>query len=89
MPRFRSLPRVKAVPWAVLLQAGAAAHRRWRELEESDRRRLSELVRKSRGRPGNLSARERADIRRLVGKLDVAGIGREVLPFSRRRRGGR
>jgi len=89
MPRSGRLPRVKAVPWALLLQGAAAAHRRWRELEEGERRRLGELVRKSRGRPGNLTARERADIRRLVAKLDLPGIGRELLPFGRGRRRGR
>jgi hypothetical protein len=74
------------LPWALLLQGAASANRHWRELEAAERRRLTELVRKSRGRPGNLSARERADLRRLVGKLDVPGIGRELLPFSGRRR---
>jgi hypothetical protein len=81
-----TVSRVKALPWAVLLQAGVVLGKRWRRLSEKDRARLTGLMRNSRGRLGNLSAKERSELRRLVGKLDVKGAGRELLPVLR---GGR
>jgi hypothetical protein len=81
--------RLKALPWAALLRAGVLVGSRWRALSERDRSRLSRLVRQSGGRPGNLSAKERRELRRLAGKLDLKGMGRELLPLVRARRGGR
>jgi hypothetical protein len=75
--------RLKALPWAALLQVGLAVGERWRALSERDRARLTRLVRDSRGRLGNLSARERDELRKVVRKLDVKGMGREVLPLLR------
>jgi len=80
------LTRVKALPWAVLLQAGAVLGRRWRSLSAKDRAHLARLTRQSRGRLGNLSAKERGELRKLVGKLDLKGVSRELLPLVR---GGR
>jgi hypothetical protein len=81
---------VKALPWAVLLEVLVVVGERWRALSEKDRARLTLLVRQSRGRPGNLSARERREARRLLGKLDVRRTGRELLlvvgPGRRRRK---
>jgi len=77
------LGRVKALPWAVLLQVGAVLGRRWRSLSAQDRARLSRLTRESRGRMHNLSAKERRELRKLVGKLDFKRMSRELLPITR------
>jgi len=58
----------------------------WDKLTPGERAHLSALVRKSRGRPGNLTARERADLRRLAAKLDLPALGRSVAPVARRLR---
>jgi hypothetical protein len=78
--------RLKALPWAALLQAALAFGERWRALSEKDRTRLTQLVRQSRGRVGNLSARDRDELRKVVRKLDLRAMGREMLPLVR---GGR
>jgi hypothetical protein len=78
--------RLKALPWAALLQLGVAVNRRWRSLSERDRARLTQLLRSSRGRRANLSGKERDELRKLVRKLDVKGMGRELFPLLR---GGR
>jgi hypothetical protein len=80
--------RLKALPWAALLRGGVVVGRRWRALSERDRARLASLVRQSGARPGRLSTKERRELRSLVGKLDLKGIGRELLPLVRARRGG-
>jgi hypothetical protein len=68
------------------LQVVLAIGERWRGLSQRDRARLTRLVRDSRGRLGNLSARERDELRKVVRKLDLKGMGREVVPLLR---GGR
>jgi hypothetical protein len=78
--------RVKALPWAALLQALFVVRRHWRSLSEKDRARLAGLVRESGGRWGNLSTRERLELRKLSRKLDVKGLRRELVGL---RRGGR
>ena len=77
------LRRVKALPWAVLLQVGTVLGKRWRSLSAKDRARLTRLTRESRGRMNNLSARERRELRKLVGKLDFKRMSRELLPITR------
>jgi hypothetical protein len=80
--------RLKALPWAALLQAGVAFGKRWRGLSDRDRTRLTQLTRErlrlQHGRLGNTSAREREELRKLVGKLDLKGMGREMLGQLRR-----
>ena len=78
--------RVKGLPWLVLLQAGVVLGKRWSALSAKDRARLARLVRQSRGRVGNLSVKDRLELRRLSRKLDLKGAGRELLPLLR---GGR
>jgi hypothetical protein len=72
-----------------MLQAVIVLGRRWTALSKKDRERLTRLVRESRGRLGNLSARERSELRRLVGKLDVKRLSRDLLPLVRPGRRGR
>ncbi|MHB8242377.1 MAG: hypothetical protein ACYDHN_10330 [Solirubrobacteraceae bacterium] len=81
--------RLKALPWAALLQAGMVIGKRWRSLSEKERARLSSLVRDSGGRLGNLSERERKDLKRIAGKLDIKGMARELVTISRGGRRGR
>jgi hypothetical protein len=81
--------RVKALPWAALLRVGFAVGRRWRSLSERDRARLTELVRESHGRLGNLSSGERRELRKLAHKLDLRGMGDELRGLLRGKRGGR
>jgi hypothetical protein len=79
--------RLKALPWAALAQAGVAITRRWRSLSSKERERLARLLRDSGGRPGNLSEKERKELRKLAGKLDLRGLGRELSALARRGRG--
>jgi len=81
--------RVKAIPWSTLLQGGVIVGARWVALSAKERARLIELVRASRGRLSNLSARERRELRKLLHRLDVRGIGRDLTALARSRRGGR
>jgi hypothetical protein len=74
------------VPWATLLRATVIVGVRWAALSTKERTRLTELVRASRGRVGNLSPRERSELGKLTRKLDLAGMTRELAALARRKR---
>ena len=57
---------------------------RWMQLNPHDRAELTEIVRKSKGRPANLTAAERQRLGVLVRKLEPAAVGRDLLPHARR-----
>ena len=80
------MPLARRIPWIILFEAVIAAHRRWRDLQPDDRNRLAHLVRKSRGRPYLLTREERTEFRQIASRLDLVGLGRELLPLGRRLR---
>jgi hypothetical protein len=84
--------RLRTIPWAALLQGGVVVTRRLKDLSGKDRERLTALLRESRGRIGNLTEKERKELRKLAGKLDLKAMGGELLALRsvtrrRRRRG--
>ena len=71
---------------ASLGHAAWAVGRQWQALPAEHRSRLQALLRRSAGRPANLSESERRELRRLIGELNLG----EVLRNSAiRARGGR
>ncbi|MHB8532890.1 MAG: hypothetical protein ACYDC2_09235 [Solirubrobacteraceae bacterium] len=77
--------RAKALPWAVALQAAVVVGRRWKALSARDRERIKDLLASSGGRPTRLSGKERKELRKLAGKLDLKGMGRDLLALRGRR----
>ena len=75
---------VKALPWALLIDAATVLNAHWNQLKESDRDRLGALLRKSKGNPSKLTKRERDELRKIAGKFDFPGIARDLVPFARR-----
>ena len=72
--------------WLVAaLEIAWLGRRHWRQLDRDERKRLTQLARKSRGRPSNLSTRERREAAELLEKLDYARFGGSaaatLLPF--------
>ena len=84
MPPMLPTTRVRAVPWALIFQLAMTARKHWQRLEPKERARLAELLKKSQGRPNRLSARERADVRQLVAKLEPGQFARSVVPLGRK-----
>jgi len=78
------LDRAKDLPWIPMLQLGVAFGDRWRSLSEKERARFASLLRESGGRLGSLTSKERKELRKLAGKLDLKGLGGEVAGLARR-----
>jgi hypothetical protein len=83
MPKLNPLRRV---PLFMVMQAAMVAREHWSELDPGERTRLQALIRKSRGRPNNLSAKERTELKDIVKHLDLIGAGRKVALGGRGRR---
>ncbi len=84
-PAKRGVPgSVKAIPWALVLEIAMVFRDRWMRLNPHDRAELAAIVKKSKGRPANLSAHERQRLGVLVRKLEPAAVGRDLLPHARR-----
>jgi hypothetical protein len=85
--RVRAIRRT--VHWAWLLEVARAApllKGHWDRLTPAERRQLQRLIRKSKGRPSNLNLVERATVRRLVRKLELGRLGRDLTTLVQRRK---
>jgi hypothetical protein len=64
--------RGRRLPWqailALALRVAQEGRRRWERLSRREQQELLRIVRKSRGRPANITPGERAELRRLVSK---------------------
>lgn len=81
------ISRVRAVPWVMVLQLAVTLRRHWKYLSPDERTQLASLIKKSQGVPTRLSTRERAEVRRLVRKLEPIAIARSVAPIGRKAAG--
>jgi hypothetical protein len=68
----RRLPAPQEIPWAELRRRGVIAYeyiqRGWNELSAAERNELGQLLRKSRGRPKNLTRDEAKRFGQLVAR---------------------
>jgi hypothetical protein len=85
MPQPRRLPSRSEIPWAELRRRAAIVYlwlqTGWNELSASERAEVGRLLRKSRGRPRNLTKAEAKRLGQLAGRAASAAAAR-----ARRRR---
>ena len=76
MPRPAGL---RAVPWRLVLEIATLLVNRFRDdLPPAERRRLTQLVRKSKGDPRRLTSAERKQLLDLMRTIDLQRLGRDV-----------
>jgi len=82
---------VKAADGPTWPKRAARIPRRWQKLSSKERERIKELLAESGGRIDRLSSKQRKELRHLAGKLDLAGMGKELVALRvvRGRRGRR
>lgn len=69
----------RAVPWLLVLDLAREANAHWKEqLTPKERSRALALAKASKGRPGSLTAKEQAELKALVSKLDVTALGKRA-----------
>jgi hypothetical protein len=82
---------VDSLPLSELLQGAIALTSRWIRLTAKERSRLLGLLVESKGMVTRLTPKERKELRRLLDRLDLAGLSRELTGLTRdwRKRGDR
>jgi len=77
--RRRATRRAVPLMWAlVVAEALGATRRHFAGIDPRLRRRAVELARKSKGRPSNLTAHEKRELRNLVGQMDLWQLSKEL-----------
>ena len=71
---------------AAVGQAVWAVLHRWQAVPAERRARLQALLRKSGGRPANLSASERREVGKILAELNPADMVRDIAQLTSRRR---
>jgi hypothetical protein len=75
------MARLRAIPWLLLFEVARGLHSHLMDsLSPAERRRVTQILRKSKGNPANVTPREREELRRLAGKLDLKRLGRDLAP---------
>jgi len=86
---LRPLKRLPFFRILAIAQVAMLVGEHVRKLSPHERRRLVALVRKARGRPGNLRPSEREELRSLVSRLEPGAFARnaasKVAPLKRRK----
>jgi hypothetical protein len=82
----------RLAPWLLVFEILRAGRDHWDRLDPDDRRRVTDLMRRSRGNPRNLTADDRAELRALgrrmrLGRLGFSLAAATVAGRRRRRRG--
>jgi hypothetical protein len=77
--RRRATRRAVPLMWAfAVAEALSATRRHFAGIDPRARRRSVELVRKSKGRPSNLTPHEKQELRRLVGEMDLWSLSKDL-----------
>jgi hypothetical protein len=80
MPQPSRVPSTREIPWAELRRRAAIVYAwlqaGWNELSTDERAEVTQLLRKSRGRPRNLSRDEARRLGRLAGRAASAAATR-------------
>lgn len=70
----------KFVPWLVAYDLAKASRDHWNDhLTARQQQHLTRLIRKSKGRPNNLSARERREFVKIVAAFDFVDYAQHLL----------
>jgi hypothetical protein len=83
----------RLAPWLIVFEVLRAGRAHWDRLDPADRAHVSDLMRRSHGNPGNLTAGDRAQLRALGRRMRLGRLGFSVLTAAvvgrRRHRRGR
>ncbi len=68
----------RAVPWILVIAALRVVYDHWQRMDDADRRRVTEIVRNSKGLPNKMTRQERRDLVDIGKRLDHIGLGRDL-----------
>ncbi len=82
MPR---LARLRAFSWLAVFDAGRTTWSHFSErVSEKDRKRVAAILKRTKGDVRKLTLKEKADLRAIGRRLELAKLGRDLLPYGGR-----
>ena len=79
------MPKFRALPWLLLLDAVLVTTRYLSRIAEEDRARVIDIAVRSKGLPHKVSAQERDDLMRVARTIDWRGAASEFAPRGTKR----
>ena len=84
----------RLVPWLIVFEVLRAGHDHWGRLDPADRRRVSDLMRRTHGNPANLTPGDRSELLAMgrsmhLGRLGFSMATAAIIGRRRHRRRGR
>lgn len=81
------LSSVKTVPWLILFEAARTTQHHVTEVTSTaDRRKVRDILVRTKGLPHHLTAADKRDLKRIAGKIDLKALGGELTPTLLRSR---
>jgi hypothetical protein len=84
----------RLAPWLIVFEVLRAGHDHWGRLDPADRKQVSDLMRRTRGNPANLTPADRSELLAIgrsmhLGRLGFSMATAAVIGRRRHRRRGR
>jgi len=85
LKRSASSLNAKAVTVMLVAQTVGVVRDHWQGLDPYDRRRLTELLKSSKGRPTALTPDQRSELTEILKRLELTRLGRDLAPLAAKR----
>ncbi len=85
LKRSVSSANAKAVTVLLVAQAAGVVREHWQGLDPHDRKRLTELLKTSKGRPTALTPDQRSELTKILQRLELPKLGRSLAPLAAKR----
>jgi hypothetical protein len=72
------IKRFRAIPWILVLATLQVLYEHWKRVEETDRARVTEIVKRSKGLPHKMSLEDRREIIDIAKRQDHISLGRDL-----------
>jgi hypothetical protein len=80
MPNLR---RLRGFSWLAVFDAARTTWSHFSDnVSERDRRRVTAILKRTKGDPRKLTIKEKADLRAIGRRLNLARLGRDLVPFA-------
>jgi hypothetical protein len=78
-----ALARFRRVPWLLVFELGRVTWTHFNEnLSERDRRRVAQILRRTKGDPRKLTVKEKLDLRAIGRRVNLGQLARDLAPFG-------
>ena len=78
-----ALARFRRVPWLLVFELARITWTHFSEnVSERDRRRVAQILRRTKGDPRKLTLKEKLDLRAIGRRMNLGQLARDLVPFA-------